>query len=292
MRVVLHRGEHLLGLDVFLEVFANHGHRLIVGAYILLTNHHIHVVNLVESVLIGQGLSFAKLPGILLIPLSHRQAATVLDGFVTAGTEPVFQLVEGVVVSAFKTVDEVLRDFPVKGSVEVVFTLVLATPVVVHTVLEGTGSIDVLLVFIFRQCAGVNLNLVVESEYRTGHDGIVRTDLVRAATGTHTLGLGVSQAYAEVQVQVLHNLVLQLEVHVVTTIAVSFHQTVVVGVGAAQRVLCLVRTTTNADVVAGRNLMVAEHLFLPVVTRLILVEVQVVERAETLLERADSRVAL
>ena len=85
---------------------------------------------------------------------------------------------------------------------------------------------------------------------------------------------------------------LQFEVHVVAAVAVSFHQAVVIGVCSTQREFCLLRTTADTHVVAHGEIVVAEHLILPIVACLILVEVKVIISTIALFEGTDTRVAL
>ena len=82
---------------------------------------------------------------------------------------------------------------------------------------------------------------------------------------------------------------IQFEVYVETVITISLHQTVIGCVCTAQVELCLFRTTAHADIMRLRQFVVSKHFILPVVSLLILIQVQVSERTETFFEAADIR---
>ena len=85
---------------------------------------------------------------------------------------------------------------------------------------------------------------------------------------------------------------LQFEVHVVTAIAIAFHQTVIISIRSAQSVLCLIGTAADAQIVTHRDVVITEHLVLPIVTSLVLVQIEVIESTIALFEVADTRSSL
>ena len=204
---------------------------------------------LVKCLVVSQGVGQTELPSIFLGPFTHRKATAILYSLVTQSSIVIFLLEEGVVVTCLCTVCEVLEELPCDGTIIVVTALILSSPVVIYLILQTTGNGDVLIILIVWKSRRIDVELIVETVYRTLGNSLIRTDLISTTTCTNTLGCNISQTHTEVEFQVLANLMIQLEVYIETVVTVGLHQTVVVGVSTAEVELSLFRTAANTYVV-------------------------------------------